>query len=114
VALPPCSRCGKTNPRKMIGLMTLWFGPFVDMRPDHGYFYLCPACYRDRIKPHLDVVQGRLAELHPLARHLGLHVDPVEQDVDQEDQDGRDDLSPETTGSGSSAPRVAAGGSSPS
>lgn len=73
--LPACNRCGKTDPRRMIGLMTLWFGPFVDMRPDYGYFYLCPACYRERIKPHVDQVQGRLAELHPLARHLGLHAD---------------------------------------
>jgi hypothetical protein len=64
----------------MIGLMTLWFGPFADIRPDYGYFYLCPACYRDRIKPHLDTVQGRLAELHPLARHLGLHQDAVDGD----------------------------------
>lgn len=60
----------------MVGLMTLWFGPFVDLRPDTGYFHLCPACYREHVKPHLDQVQGRLAELHPLARQLGLHVDP--------------------------------------
>jgi hypothetical protein len=51
----------------MIGLMTLWFGPYVEVAPDHGYFYLCPPCYRDRVKPHLEKVQGRLAELHPAA-----------------------------------------------
>jgi hypothetical protein len=64
----------------MIGLMTLWFGPFVDLRPDYGYFHLCPTCYRIHVKPHMDRVQGRLAELHPLAHHLGLHRD--QQDTD--------------------------------
>jgi hypothetical protein len=64
----------------MVGLMTLWFGPFVDMRPDTGYFHLCPACYRRHIKPHVDRVQGRLAELHPLARHLGLCTDLMDED----------------------------------
>lgn len=55
----------------MFGLMTHWFGPFVELRPDHGYFYLCPACYHEHVHPHLEAVQGRLAELHPLAaRHL--------------------------------------------
>jgi hypothetical protein len=62
----------------MVGLMTKWFGPFVEMRPDTGYFYLCPACYRERIKPHLDQVQNRLFDLHPLARHLGLYVDDAD------------------------------------
>jgi hypothetical protein len=66
----------------MIGLMTLWFGPLVDMRPDYGYFYLCPACYRTHIKPHVDRVHGRLAELHPLTRHLGLHPEPLEDETD--------------------------------
>jgi hypothetical protein len=72
----------------MIGLMTLWFGPFVDIGPDYGYFHLCPACYREFVKPHLDHVQGRLAELHPLARQLGLHTgaDP-EDELDPGDLD---------------------------
>jgi hypothetical protein len=64
----------------MFGLMTLWFGPFVDLRPDYGYFHLCPACYRQFVKPHLDEVQGRLAELHPLNRHLGPHHETDNQD----------------------------------
>lgn len=75
VALPACTRCGKTDPRRMIGLMTLWFGPFVDLPLDPGYFHLCPDCYRDHIQRHLEQVRGRLAELHPLARQLGLNVD---------------------------------------
>ncbi len=70
--MPLCQRCGSSNPQKMIGLMTLWFGPFIDLRPDHGYFHLCPACYRAHVLPHLDHVQGKLKELHPIAaRHLG-------------------------------------------
>lgn len=67
MALPACKRCGKTNPHKMFGLMTHWFGPFVDVPPDHGYFHLCPACYAKHVHPHLDAVQGKLAELHPVA-----------------------------------------------
>lgn len=67
MALPACRRCGKRDPQKMFGLMTHWFGPFVELRPDHGYFYLCPACYTEHVQPHLEAVQGRLAELHPAA-----------------------------------------------
>jgi hypothetical protein len=66
----------------MIGLMTLWFGPFVDLQPDYGYFHLCPTCYRIHVRPHMDRVQGRLAELHPLAHHLGLHQDRPDTDPD--------------------------------
>jgi hypothetical protein len=97
VPLLPCIRCGKTDPRRMIGLMTLWFGPFVDIRPDHGYFHLCPACYHERVKPHLDKVQGRLAELHPLTHQLGLHRDEEESGEDAEPSVGQDsepDLQP--------------------
>lgn len=67
MALPACRRCGKTDPKKMFGLMTHWFGPFVDVPPDHGYFYLCSACYDERVREHLEAVQGKLAELHPAA-----------------------------------------------
>jgi hypothetical protein len=74
----------------MIGLMTLWFGPFVDLRPDYGYFHLCPTCYRTHVKPHMDRVQGRLAELHPLAHHLGLHPDRPDTDLDTDPDTDRD------------------------
>jgi phage terminase large subunit GpA-like protein len=67
VALPACTRCGTTDPRRMYGLMTLWFGPFADVEPAQGYFHLCPACYRATVQPHVEKVQGRLAELHPAA-----------------------------------------------
>lgn len=45
--------------------MTLWFGPFIDLEPAHGYFHLCPSCYRELVEPELEAVQGRLAHLHP-------------------------------------------------
>lgn len=55
------------DPRRMHGLMTLWYGPFADIEPAQGYFYLCPDCYRSSVHPHVEQVQGRLAELHPAA-----------------------------------------------
>lgn len=65
MVLPSCHRCGKTDPRRMIGLMTLWFGPFIDIEPAHGYFHLCPVCFDDHIRPHLDELQSTLARLNP-------------------------------------------------
>lgn len=47
--------------------MTLWFGPFIDLEPAHGYFYLCPACFHDRIEDHLDELQTSLARMNPEA-----------------------------------------------
>ena len=41
----PCRRCGQTNPRRMFALMSLWFGPYAGVRPEPGYFYLCPNRY---------------------------------------------------------------------
>jgi hypothetical protein len=67
VVLPSCRRCGKTDPRRMIGLMTLWFGPFIDLEPAHGYFHLCPACFDRFVAPHLDELQSSLARLNPAA-----------------------------------------------
>jgi hypothetical protein len=96
VALPACDRCGNTNPHKMIGLMTLWFGSFVDLPPDHGYFYLCPTCYDRWVKPHFDLIQGRLAELHPTGHHLDRH--------------GLGDTEPEPEPEPEPPPPVAAGG----
>jgi len=52
--LPACLRCGKTNPRRMIGLMTVFFGVYVELSPEPGYFYLCPKCFRKDVEPHLD------------------------------------------------------------
>jgi hypothetical protein len=49
----------------MVGLMTLWFGPFIELEPAHGYFYLCPECYRECVEPNMEEVQGKLAQLHP-------------------------------------------------
>lgn len=54
MTLPGCMHCGKTNPRRMIGLMTVFFGEFVELSPEPGYFYLCPKCYGTEVEPHLD------------------------------------------------------------
>jgi hypothetical protein len=64
----PCRRCGQTNPRRMIALMTLWFGQYAGLRPESGYFYLCPACYQSCIAPHAADVMLRLADSHPVRR----------------------------------------------
>lgn len=52
----------------MIALMSLWFGPYAGLRPESGYFYLCPSCYQSCIAPHSSEVLHRLTEAHP-ARH---------------------------------------------
>jgi hypothetical protein len=83
VALPECTRCGNTDPRRMVGLMTLWFGPFVGLRSTTGYFYLCPPCYEEHIAPHLDEAQGRLADLYRLARQMGLHDEILGDESDE-------------------------------
>lgn len=67
VALPSCRRCGESDPRRMIALMTLWFGSFIDLEPAHGYFHLCPACFQKTVAPHLDDLQDTLARLNPAA-----------------------------------------------
>jgi hypothetical protein len=64
----PCRRCGQTNPRRMFALMSLWFGPYAGVRPEPGYFYLCPNCYQSCIGPHLGEVLHRLTEAHPARR----------------------------------------------
>jgi hypothetical protein len=56
----PCSRCGRTDRRRMVALMTLWFGRFAELPVDHGYFYLCPACYARFIAPHFAPVVQQL------------------------------------------------------
>lgn len=49
----------------MIGLMTLWFGPLLDLEAEPGYFHLCPACYRRVVEPHYPEIRDRLARMHP-------------------------------------------------
>lgn len=38
----------------MIALMTIFFGPFLEIGPEAGYFYLCPSCYETFVEPFLD------------------------------------------------------------
>ncbi len=46
----------------MIALMTLWFGRYVGIEPDHGYFYLCPECFQAQVEPHLEEDEVREEE----------------------------------------------------
>jgi hypothetical protein len=62
--MKPCRQCGTTDPRRMIALMTLWFGRFAGVDPDGGYFYLCPSCYEHCIAPHFAPVVDKLARRH--------------------------------------------------
>jgi hypothetical protein len=48
--LKPCVLCGRTNPRRMVALMTHWYGRYIDLPEDQGYFYLCPRCYAVRVR----------------------------------------------------------------
>jgi hypothetical protein len=81
-----CRLCGETDPRRMTGLMTLWFGRLAGLLPEYGYFYLCPRCFAARIEPHLEEVLGVVAEYHPdsprwdpdhPAHHAHAHSHPV-------------------------------------
>ena len=71
----------------MHGLMSLWFGPLVELEADLGYFYLCPACHDEVIVPELERIQNRILELHPAAQR---HLDEIQH------QPGDDDLPPES------------------
>jgi hypothetical protein len=62
--MKPCRRCGRTDPRRMIALMTLWFGRFAGLDSAAGYFYLCPRCYDECVAPHFAPVVEKLVELH--------------------------------------------------
>jgi hypothetical protein len=48
--LRPCTLCGRTHPRRMYGLMTHWYGRYIGLADDHGYFYLCPRCYAAKVR----------------------------------------------------------------
>lgn len=81
MSLLPCLRCGRTDARRMIGLMTLWFSRFLEEPADGGYFYLCPACYDEVVAPHLGDVRRRVSAVLPMsharpARPAGLDEGP--------------------------------------
>ncbi|MEX0891692.1 MAG: hypothetical protein WEB88_05925, partial [Gemmatimonadota bacterium] len=83
MSLLPCKRCGRTDPRKMIGLMNLWFGRFLELPLEGGYFYLCPACYKELVVPHLADVRQQVLEVHP---HLRRHLERERQADERERQ----------------------------
>ena len=90
MALPSCDRCGKRDPQRMHGLMSLWFGPLAELDGDLGYFHLCPPCHDEVIAPELERIQNRILELHPAAQRQLDEVDlaevepPPEPDEDEE------------------------------
>jgi len=86
VSLLPCKRCGRTDPRKMIGLMNLWFGRFLELPLEGGYFYLCPACYAELVVPHLADVRQQVLEVHP---HLRRHLEREREADERERQAGQ-------------------------
>jgi hypothetical protein len=43
--MKPCRRCGRTNRRRMIALMSAWYAAQAGVFSEGGYFYLCPRCY---------------------------------------------------------------------
>ena len=78
MALPSCKRCGKENPQRMHGLMSLWFASLIELEADLGYFYLCPSCHDEIIVPELERIQNRILELHPAAQRALDEVDLAE------------------------------------
>lgn len=65
MTLPACDNCGNVDSRRMIGLMTVFFGPLLELPEQPGYFYVCPRCYDQLIVPHLDDVRALLRKHHP-------------------------------------------------
>lgn len=51
--LPPCRRCGHTDPDRMHALMAFWFSRLTALPVESGYFYLCPRCYDSCVAPHI-------------------------------------------------------------
>ena len=60
----------------MIALMSLWFGQYAGLRPEGGYFYLCPACYQHCIEPHAAEVMQRLTDAHPARNATSRPLEP--------------------------------------
>ena len=63
-----CESCGRSDPERMIALMTPWFGRFVGLEPAPSYFHVCPACFAEKVEPHADHAMEKLWEMHPGAR----------------------------------------------
>jgi hypothetical protein len=87
----PCSRCGRTDPARMIALMALWFARFTDLPNHGGYFYLCPACYDQCIAPHFAPVVEHLVRQH--------QRDEYDDEFATDDGDTTNDPNPGTTDS---------------
>lgn len=68
MSMARCARCGRTDPQRMIALMTPWFGGFIDLAPEPSYFHVCPGCWAEAIEPHAERAMEKLWEMHPGAR----------------------------------------------
>ncbi len=117
--LPACKSCGTTEPR-MIGLMTVFFGEFVDLPPEPGYFYLCPACFVRDVEPYLDEdqirdslllreerrKQERSGAVEPAEEPVGeppTDTGPADEEDDEEEQAGNEAAGDEEAPDGSTA-----------
>lgn len=71
--------------------MTLWFGPFIDVEPAHGYFHVCPSCYEECVAPHIEEIEHTLARLNPAAAaylERERAADAGRETVDDEEEEG--------------------------
>jgi len=60
--MEPCTRCGATDEHRMIALMSRWFAVHAGLALEQGYFYLCPACYDQRIAPGFEAIVALIRE----------------------------------------------------
>jgi hypothetical protein len=75
--LPDCEMCGETNPRRMIALMTRFFGPVLELEAESGYVYVCPDCYDRLVLPHIEEVR----------KMLHIHLAPGERTPEAEEEE---------------------------
>jgi len=60
--MEPCTRCGGRDEHRMIALMSRWFAVHAGVALEGGYFYLCPACYDERIAPEYPAILTAIQE----------------------------------------------------
>ncbi len=70
--MEPCTRCGAIDRHRMIALMSRWFAAHAGLALEGGYFYLCPACYDERIEPEYEAILRAIQE-HQKPDRLASH-----------------------------------------
>ena len=58
--MEPCNRCGAVDRHRMIALMSRWFAAHAGLPLEAGYFYLCPACYREKVEGEFEAIAERI------------------------------------------------------